>query len=201
MVPSAEVNWSIYPLLHVSKLASLLDLPIPVADETSRLGWDLAAILEGWQEHLRLLRFVDVIRPTPSRGRTLRNLTVNVFNPIELLPRAWETGKFDWDPDLDEVLEAELETSEVLVDWADRRLFEWRRHMLEMDEQVAPSDRRVRSPRGTVSYAELLASQRWHAAFHYRQLRTFVKIEDLPAPALPYSLDGLGNLALPAEVF
>ena len=34
--------------------------------------------------------------------RSLRNLTVNVFHPFELLPTAFDEGRFDWDPDLDD---------------------------------------------------------------------------------------------------
>lgn len=201
MVPSVELDGSIYPLLHVSQLASLLDLPSPGFLDAPRLGWDLAAILEAWLEYLRLLRDEDVLRPTPSRGRTLRNLTVNVFNPVELLPRAWNTGRFDWNPDLDEVLESRLGTLTALVAWADQRLAGWRDFLLETDESIGHVDPAVASPRGSVSYTALLASQRWHAAFHYRQLREFVEAEELPAPESPYSLEGLTDLELPAEVF
>ena len=72
----------------------------------------------------------------------------------------WETGKFGWDPDLDEVLEAELETTKVLVGWADSRLLGWREHMLVIDKQTAGHDLPVTSPQGSVSYAELVSDQR-----------------------------------------
>ncbi len=143
----------------------------------------------------------DLTRPTPSRGRSLRNLTVNVFNPIGLLAGAWQKGKFDWDPDLDEALEAKLATHGSLVSFANDRRLAWQDFLLETDETLDEVDPTITSPRGAVTYTELIASQRWHAAFHYRQLRAFVERENLPAPASPYSLDGLSDLDLPAEVF
>lgn len=190
-----------YPLLHVSQLASLLDLPGTVAIDASRLSWDLAAILESWQDHLRLLDLEDMTRPTPSRGRSLRNLTVNTFNPIGLLPGAWVSREFDWDPDLDDALEAQLETRDALISFGDERLYSWREFLLEKGAEIDTDDPTITSPRGKVTYTELVASQRWHAAFHYRQLRAFVELESLPSPGSPYSLAGLKDLDLPAEVF
>lgn len=150
---------------------------------------------------MSLLAIEDLTRPTPSRGRSLRNLTVNTFTPIGLLPSAWKTGEFDWDPDLDEILEARLGSHEAVVQFAEERLLDLRDFLLTMESEMGETDLTVTSSRGAVTYTELMASQRWHAAFHYRQLRAFVKQENLPAPALPYSLDGLSDLDLPAEVF
>jgi hypothetical protein len=58
----------------------------------------------------------------------------------------------------------------------------------------------VTSPRGRVTYANLLDSQRWHAAFHYRQLLAFLggRGYDLTRAL---SLETLGGLSLPGEVF
>ena len=51
-----------------------------------------------------------------------------------------------------------------------------------------------------MTYANLLDSQRWHAAFHYRQLLAFLgeRGHDLTTAL---SLESLGGLSLPAEVF
>ena len=51
-----------------------------------------------------------------------------------------------------------------------------------------------------MKYAELLDSQRWHAAFHYRQLLAVLaeRGHDLTRAL---SLESLGRLNLPEEVF
>ena len=58
----------------------------------------------------------------------------------------------------------------------------------------------VDSPRGRVTYRTLLDSQRWHAAFHYRQLLAFLegRGRDLDGAL---ALASLRDLELPAEVF
>ena len=58
----------------------------------------------------------------------------------------------------------------------------------------------VPTPRGALSWHDLLDHQRWHAAFHYRQLVEFLDRERIDRPpALPLSL--LDGLELPDDVF
>jgi hypothetical protein len=195
-VPSLLVGGVASPILHVSQLASMLGLEAPAQLEATRLAWDGAAILAAWVELIRPLDLEALTAPTPSRGRSLRNLTVNVFHPFELLPDAFTTGWFDWDPDLDGERERALGTASAVVAYAEERQLGWQAWLGESGASLAARDPEVASPRGTVTYANLLASQRWHAAFHYRQLLAVVE-HDGSAP----SLSCLGDLGLPAEVF
>jgi hypothetical protein len=138
--------------------------------------------------------------PTPSRGRSLRNLTVNVFHPVELLPTAFDDGRFDWDPTLDEVREASLHDAAAVVRYARERYVDWHDWLLEREAELVARDPDVDSPRGEVTYGNLLDSQRWHAAFHYRQVLAHLDASgervDRRVP-----LERLTGLDLPAAVF
>ncbi len=51
-----------------------------------------------------------------------------------------------------------------------------------------------------ITWSNLLAQQRWHAAYHYRQLTSFLAEEGRPV-SHPLRLEGLAGLDLPDEVF
>jgi hypothetical protein len=200
IVPCLLVGGVASPILHVSQLAAMLGLEAPAQLEVMRLAWDGAAVLDAWLKLIRPLDQETLTAPTPSRGRSLRNLTVNVFHPFELLPTAFETGRFDWDPTLDEDREAAVQDAAALVAYASDRRLAWQDWLRESESDLLARNPDITSPRGRVTYANLLDSQRWHAAFHYRQLLAFLegRGHDLTgARSLP-SLDGL---TLPAEIF
>jgi len=184
-VPSLVVDGEAHPVLHVSQLAELLDLDPPAGGSPVRDAHDAAAILDLWLGRIRALGWERLRAPTASRGRSLRGLTVNVFHPFELLPGAWDTGRFDWRPEDDGLREAELGDRQALVGWAAAIALLW--GGFEFD-----GDRGVETSRGDVSWSSLLSFQRWHAAYHYRQLA--VSLGEEP------DLD-LEDLSLPAEVF
>jgi hypothetical protein len=200
IVPSLLVGGVASPILHVSQLASMLGLEPPAQLEVTRLAWDAAAVIQAWADLIRPLDLETLTAPTPSRDRSARNLTVNVFHPFELLPIAFETGRFDWDPTRDEVREAALRDAAAVVAYADDRCLAWQSWLVEREGDLPTRDQDVTSPRGRVTYATLLASQRWHAAFHYRQLLAFLDARghDLTDA---FSLASIGDLDLPDEIF
>lgn len=63
-------------------------------------------------------RLGPLTTPTPARGRTLRELIVNVFHPIELLSQAWSTGTFAWYPDRDPERVESLVDKDTVVRYA-----------------------------------------------------------------------------------
>ena len=140
-----------------------------------------------------------LVKPTPSRGRTLRELTVNVFHPFELLPSAWETGEFDWHPENDAERARQLEDADAVLAFAQRASDGWNLHLLEAGAELDARNPVVTSPRGRIAYSTLLTSQRWHAAFHYRQLKVFLEAEgmELPHALATNAIEGLG---IPPEV-
>jgi len=200
IVPCLLVGRVASPILHVAQLATMLGLEAPAHLAVTRLAWDGAAVLDAWLKLIRPLDQETLTAPTPSRGRSLRNLTVNVFHPFELLPTAFETGRFDWDPTLDEDREAAVQDAAAVVAYASDRHLAWQDWLRENESDLLARDPDITSPRGRVTYANLLDSQRWHAAFHYRQLLAFLdgRGHDLTDA---HSLASLDGLTLPAEIF
>ena len=159
-MPSLVVDGVVTPILHVSQLAHALGLPVPAPADGTRLAWETLPLLRAWLDRVRTR---DLAAPTESRGRTLRNLTVNVFHPFELLPAAWATGEFPWEPERD--AERERAVPDVIA-YADNILVTWTDFVLELGE----GDPQISSPRGEVSWSTLLESQRNHVEFHLGQL-------------------------------
>ena len=108
------------------------------------------------------------------RGRSLRNLTVNVFHPIELLPAAWSTLDFPWEPERDDEREEGLATAAEVVGYAERRLADWTDFVLEHADDLGEHDPVVSSPRGELRFSALLDSQLEHVSFHHAQLVEFL---------------------------
>jgi hypothetical protein len=199
-LPSIAIDGVVSPVLHVSQLSSLLGLEGEVSGDAVGLSWDTVSLLEAWRCELAELSWQVVTRPTPSRGRSLRNLTVNVFHPFELLPGAWLRGEFPWEPELDEEREAAFGNTAALVGWAYTTLDGWRVFLAGHEDEIGERDPVVVSPRGRVGWTALLASQRLHAAFHLRQLELFLAIEGVPRLGT-FSAETLEGLELPAEVW
>ncbi len=197
-MPSLLLDGAAVPILDVSQIAGLLGLPFDTP-EGGHVALDLAIVLAAWCAAIDDLPLELLLRPTPSRGRTLRNLTVNVFHPIELLPSAWTDARFEWDPDGDADRETDLTTAEAIVGYAVVRLATWRRFVID-EPDLGQRDPLVASPRGAVTFSALLASQRWHAAYHYRQLLEFRRDQGIPAGSA-LDVARLSDLVLPIAVF
>jgi hypothetical protein len=199
-LPSIAIDGVVSPLLHVSQLSSLLGLEAAVRGNAVALAWDTVSLLQAWSRELAELPWQVITRPTPSRGRSLRNLTVNVFHPFELLPGAWLRGEFPWEPELDEKREAAYGDTAALAGWADATLDGWQAFLAAHADEFGERDPEVASPRGRISWTALLASQRTHAGFHLRQLDLFLAQEGMTRVGMlsPETLEGLD---LPAEVW
>lgn len=200
IVPSLVVDGRIVPILHVSQIANVLGLPAPARGDASRLAVDTVDLLRAWIELVRGLPQQELCAPTPSRGRSLRNLTVNVVHPFELLPEAWATGAFPWRPEEDELRERELRSAEQVVSYAERTYERWSGFVSELGAELDQRSLRVSSPRGEIGWPDLLDQQRSHVAFHYRQLVAVLANRGL-AHASPLPLGALEGLELPVDVF
>ena len=192
--------------MHPSQIASLLGLAggsgsAGAAADGLRLAWDLSTILDAWVDHLRLLDWETICAPTPSRGRTLRNLTCNTFHPITLIPGAVEQGTFPWNPDDDDLREAVLDGAPAVVAYAATVAADFQGWLLGADELLAGAGSRpVSTLRGDLDVTTLLVAQRWHAAFHYRQLKVFLASRGSELPG-SFRIEALADLDLPEEVF
>jgi hypothetical protein len=193
-VPSLSVDGRLVSVLHVSQIAQALGLPPPTAARPLRDARDAGALLDAWLAAIRTTAWPQMLEPTSSRGRSLRNLTVNVFHPFRLLADAWHTAMFDWHPERDDQLEGTLGDKDALIRFAEAIAGAWRLFLVEHADDLDRRDPLVDSSRGRLSFHALLAFQRWHAAYHYRQLAATLAFE-------PELLDRLPDLALPAEIF
>lgn len=161
----------------MSQLAAALGLPAPQTQESTRLAWETLPVLRSWLDRLRGLDWDLLTRPTPSRGRSLRNLTVNVFHPFELLPAAWRSGSFPWEPERDDEREALLRGADEVFAYAGAIFADWTDFVLEHGEELGRRDPAVVSPRGDVPFSALLDSQLEHASFHREQLVEFLRAQ------------------------
>ena len=198
-MPSLVVDGTAVPILHESQLASLLGIEPDAAADASRTAGDTVTLLGGWCSLIEPLDWNLLTAPTRSRGRALRNLTVNVFHPFELLPVAWREGVFDWDPDRDEEREAALTDPAGLHAYASAITERWAAFVLDTAEEIRGNDRQVEGPRGEIGFSHLLEQQRWHAAFHYRQVVDFLGSHGLSPASI--DLAGFAGLELPDELY
>ncbi len=164
-----------------------------------RTAGDTVTLLGSWCGLIEPLDWDLLVSPTRSRGRSVRNLTVNVFHPFELLPRAWREHVFTWDPDGDEQREQEITSGGGLHACATGIAAAWAGFLVDAGAELAGPDPLVDSPRGQISYSNLLDQQRWHAAFHHRQLVDFLCSSGRRAE--PLDMSGFAGLELPAALY
>ena len=138
--------------------------------------------MRSWIDCLRRSDWPLMLEPPPSRGRSLRELTVTGFRPFERLPAASETGRFDWESRQDAPIAAAIATSASLISFAERVERAWARFLLESAPSLEPPGRLVATARGNVAYADLVAFHAVHAAFHLRELVTFARSRGVTLP-------------------
>ncbi len=184
----------------MSQVASLLGLPVESEAVAERVAWDTVTILRTWSETLAVLDWDLVLQPTPSRGRSIRNLTVNTFHPFELVAEAFRTGAFEWYPERDDQRERELTDMSAHRQYADSILQGCELFLFESSDELADPARMSTGPQGELTFTALLEAQRWHAAWHHRQVvdhsrrQGRLNIPDLPVPLM-------ADIRLPADIY
>lgn len=203
-VPLLIVDGRLYPLLHTSQIASALGLSDGESHglKSTRLGWDSVGILESWSSLLEAMGWDLMLMPTRSRGRTSRNLTVNVFHPFELVPQAWASGRFEWHTDeSDRLREAELSDEASVQAYAHRCLSAFSSFLLDKESQLEKQDPTVvTSSRGEAPFSVLLHAQRTHAATHHRQLIDFLGDHGVPVDNV-LDVEAIADLDLSKELY
>lgn len=202
IIPTLLVDGRSFPVLHPVQMASVLDIPRTEGfPDTLRMAWDTVTILENWVEVLPQTTWELVLKPTPSRGRSIRNLTVNTFRPYELLREAWHTRRFDWyTGEEDAKQENRIDDLEGLEDYARSVLRSWEEFITSVGEELMVEDPLIASNRGDAPFSVVLGAQRWHTAFHHRQLLDFLRTECVN-PRSVLDVEGFKDLALPEEVY
>lgn len=156
---------------HPSQIATLLDLDVEGVQASTAVAWSLLDVLQRWIEVIRDLPFEELLEPTPSRGRNIRNLTVNVFRPISYLPDSYQDQQFNWytgEADLQQ--ETFLRTTDQVVAFAENIAVGFNGFLLDHGDQLSETDPTLSGNRGEMPFSAMLVTQRFHAAFHYRQI-------------------------------
>lgn len=202
-IPSVLVDGDPLPIIHPVQLRSILGMPADDAGPEPWLpmAWDIAAILDDWLRLLPRFSWDLLLAPTLSRGRNARNLTVNVWRPIALLPIAYERHFFGWyTGEADLQVEAYLHSTEEVVQYAQEGSFAWQAWLMELSELPEVDDPFLSSTRGDTSFSELLRLQRFHAAFHHRQITDFLQTNGV---VFDRQLDvgAIAGIGLPEELY
>jgi hypothetical protein len=193
-------------VMHPVQAATALGLPVPPRERTKQLAWDIHTLFEAWRRTIAALTWETLMLPTPSRGRTLRNLHVNVSRPIALLPTALRQRHFDWHPepghpDSDDEIERTLGSLEDASAFADEIASGYMLFLMEAEEELETQDPVVRtSHHGALPFSALLEHQRAHVAFHFRQMDVFLEREGIEVGER-FALESIPGLTLPERVY
>lgn len=201
IIPSLLAGGRTFPIMHPSQIASLLDLPrSETGVDSVRLGWDIVSILDNWAELVPQAPWELLVASTPSRGRSVRNLTVNTFRPFELLAEAWRSHTFQWyTGEADAERERPLTDHDKLARFAWEIMRRWEDFLMETGDELG-EDPEIESNRGKAPYSVILRSQKWHAAFHHRQIVAFLRSEGVGLEGA-LDVEAFEDLDLPREVY
>jgi hypothetical protein len=213
-VPTLVIDGMPHVLQHPSQAGLLLGLETPPAlRDALQVAWDIDAVAEAFVELVTATPWDALNTPMPVLNRTPLALAVDASVGINALLEPFATGWFHWpgNPKTGEtgdqsVVAYEASIVEAIVDRGDLLAFvgpvaeAWRAFVAENEDgfRVDPA-RAVRTPRGELTWVELLEAQRLHAAQHYRQAVTQVASLGQPVPAL--DLSTLYGMRLPAAIY
>jgi hypothetical protein len=213
-VPTLVVAGAAHVLQHPSQAGLLLGLETPPSLRDARaVAWDIDEVVEAWLALAGTAPWRVLLDPMPVLGRTALALTVDSMIGIAALPEAFSSGWFHWpgNPQTGETgddavvayegsVVGAVGGREDLLRFARPVAERWRRFLHDRDDELASEpDRRVETPRGELTWVELLEAQRLHAAQHLRQATTFVASRGCAVPEL--DLKSLHGLQLPEAIF
>ncbi|RZU34152.1 hypothetical protein [Blastococcus saxobsidens] len=204
IIPSVLVDGDPVPIIHPVQLRGILGMPDEsgsAAEPWLPMAWDIAAVLDDWVRLVGHYEWDQLLEPTLSRGRDSRNLTVNVCRPIDLLPAAYREHFFAWyTGEADLQVEAYLHTTEQVRTYVERASRTWQAFLLEVSELPEVDDPFVVSNRGDTAFSELVRLQRFHAAFHHRQICDFLDNAGVPVARL-LDVTAFTGIGLPEELY
>ena len=168
-------------IIHVSQLASLIGIGGATAVDERRQAWDLAAMLRIWVRIVGLLDWPTMLAATPSRGRSVRELVVNVFEMIRPLQDAWAGDDFVIDVPSERPVAESLDAP-GLTRYMEGIASQWEAFVVahEIDERpsAVPVWRTIESgerrPLGELPFGGILSFVANHTAGHLRQTTVFL---------------------------
>jgi hypothetical protein len=212
-VPTLVVDGTPHVLQHPSQAAALLGIEVPPAlRDAVRVAWDLDDIAQALVELAGTAPWDALREPVPVLGRTPLALVVDAANGIAQLPDAFSSGWFHWpgNPQTGETGDAAVVAYEAsivagiarrddLLAFVEPVARSWHAFArAEEDAFAAEPERSVRTPRGALTWVELLEAQRLHAAQHYRQAAAGIPAGGHAPPALDFG--AMVGLRLPESI-
>ena len=213
-VPTLVIDGTPHVLQHPSQAGLLLGLETPPAlRDALQVAWDIDAVAEAFLELVTATPWDALNTPMPVLGRTPLALAVDASVGIKALLEPFATGWFHWpgNPETGEtgdqsVVAYEASIVQTIGDRDDLLAFAapvaeaWRAFVAENEDAFRTDPARlVTTPRGELTWVELLEAQRLHAAQHYRQAVTQVASLGHPVPLL--DLSTLYGMRLPAAIY
>jgi hypothetical protein len=213
-VPTLVVNGTSHVLQHPDQAAALLGLETPPGlRDAARVAWELDEIAQAWLDLAESTPWEALIEPVPHLGRTPLALAVDAANGIAQLAGAWSSAWFHWpgNPRTGETGDAAVVAYEAsivagiggrddLLAFVRPVVETWRSFVAaEQDAFAVEAARPLRTPRGELTWVELLEAQRLHASQHYRQAASGVRACGHEPPTLDF--DAMVGLRLPASIY
>ena len=213
-VPTLVIDGIPHVLQHPSQAAVLLGLEAPPAlRDASRVAWDIDSLMAAWVEVCTETPWDALTSPIAGFGRTPLALAVDASVGIKALLEPFVSEWFHWpgNPETGEtgdqtVVAYEASIVQRIVDRGDLLTFvatvatDWRDFVVANDDAFASDPARpVRTPRGPLTWVELLEAQRLHCAQHYRQATTWLTSRGQETPLL--DLETLYGMRLPDAVY
>ena len=213
-VPTLVIDGTAHVLQHPSQAGLLLALETPPAlRDARRVAWDVDTLMSAWVELCTETPWEAMTVPVPGFGRTPLALAVDASVGIKALLEPFASGWFHWpgNPETGEtgdqiVVAYEASIIATISDRGDLLAFvesvatRWRELVVAHEDAFATDPARpVRTPRGPLTWVELLEAQRLHCAQHYRQATTWLASEGHPTPRL--ELETLYGIRLPEAVY
>ena len=201
-------------LQHPSQAGILLGLETPPAlRDAVQVAWDIDAVLGALVELCRTTPWEALLEPMPGLNRTPLALAVDASVGIRALLEPFESEWFHWpgNPLTGELGDAavvaheasivsEIHHRDELLALVGGTAAAWQGYVVANEDAFrAEPDRPVVTPRGELTWVELLEAQRLHAAQHYRQATTQVAWLGHRVPEL--DLASLYGMRLPEAIF
>lgn len=213
-VPTLVIDGTPHVLQHPSQAGLLLGLetPPPLRDAV-QVAWDVDSVMRALVELCEATPWEALSTPMAVLNRTPLALAVDASVGIDALLASFEAGWFHWpgNPVTGALGDAEVVAYEAsivsriddrddLLAFVGRIADAWRSFVTEYEASFAgDAARAMRTPRGELTWVELLEAQRLHAAQHYRQAVTQVASLGHPVPSL--DLGSLYGMRLPESVY
>lgn len=210
----SSIDGTAHVLQHPSQAALLLGLETaPALRDAVQVAWDIDSVLDAFLELVETTPWDALLAPMPVLNRTPLALAVDASVGITALREPFLTGWFHWpgNPVTGELSDAAVVAYEASIvaaigDRDDLLAFvrpvveSWRTFVVENEDAFrADPARPVRTPRGELTWVELLEAQRLHAAQHYRQAVTQVASLGHSVPGL--DLSTLYGMRLPTALY